>query len=348
MFLRNQTRPVKVKNIMLGGNDRVIIQSMCNIKTEYVEKVISQILELEQYGCEMIRVSVLDEKDALAIRKIKEAISIPLVADIHFDAHLALLSIQSGVDKIRINPGNIGNKENIRKVVSACKEMHIPIRIGINSGSLEKDLQERYGVTEMAMIESARRHIRILEEMDFHDIVLSLKSSSFELCIKAYRLAAESFDYPLHIGVTETGPFVPGVVKSTLAMSELLKLGIGSTMRISLSEEPKEEIKVARQLLSCLHLHSLPSLIACPTCGRTQINLLAYAKEIEDYLYRVNKPLKVAVMGCVVNGPGEAREADIGIAGGNHCAVIFKKGQIIRTIPENQIVDELKKEIDKM
>lgn len=348
MFLRNQTRPIKIKDLTLGGNNHVIIQSMCNKKTSQVDEVVNQILTLEQYGCEMIRVSILDEEDAFSIKKIKERIHIPLVADIHFDAHLALMAIEAGIDKIRINPGNIGSMENIKKVVEACKEKHIPIRIGINSGSLEKDLQEKYGVNEIAMLESAKRHIRILEDLSFYDIVLSLKSSSFELCMKAYELAAKTFSYPLHIGVTETGPFIPGVVKSTLAMSEILKKGIGSTMRISLSEDPIEEIKVAKQILACNHLLEMPTLIACPTCGRTQIDLIQYAKQIEDYLYNVHKPLKVAIMGCVVNGPGEAKEADIGIAGGHHCAVLFKKGKIIKTINENQIVEELKKEIDKM
>ena len=348
MNIRANCKAVMVGNLQIGGNDKIVIQSMCNIKTSHTDEVIKQILKLEEYGCEVIRVSILDEKDAKSVKLIKEKIHIPLVADIHFDYKLALICIENGIDKIRINPGNIGSIDKIKKVVDACKEKHIPIRIGINSGSLEKDIEKQYGNNEIAMIESAKRHIKILEDLKFYDIVLSLKSSNFETSKKAYKLAANLFNYPLHIGITEPGPLLPGIIKSTLGLSELIDLKIGSTIRISLSDDPVNEIKVAKQLLHAKHLITMPTLVSCPTCGRTQINLIKYANEIEDYLYKVNKDLNVAVMGCVVNGPGEASNADIGIAGGNGKAVLFKKGQVIKTIDENQIIDVLKQEIDNM
>ena len=348
MFTRENCKKVKVNNIVIGGNNHIVIQSMCNIKTSNTYEVIKQIKELESYGCEMIRVSILDEKDANSIKTIKENINIPIVADIHFDYKLALLCIENGVDKIRINPGNIGSKENIKKVVDACKEHNIPIRIGINSGSLESDLKEQYGVSAKCMIESAKRHIKILEDLEFYDIVLSLKSSNFNMCKEAYIMAANLFDYPLHIGITEPGPLIPGIIKSTLGLSELIDLNIGSTIRISLSDNPINEIKVAKQLLKAKNLLVMPSLTSCPTCGRTQIDLIKYANQIEDYLYKVNKDIKVAVMGCIVNGPGEASEADIGIAGGKGKAVLFKKGKVIKTIDEKDIVNELIAEIEKM
>ena len=348
MIVRVNSKSVKVGNLIIGGNDDIIIQSMCNIKTSNVEEVIKQILTLEEYGCRLIRVSVWDEDDALAIKSIKKHIHIPIVADIHFDYKLALLSIESGVDKIRINPGNIGSVENIKKVVDACLEKHIPIRIGVNSGSLEKDLLDKYGVSEVAMIESAKRHVSILENLGFYDIVISLKSSDYKLTEKAYELASEVFSYPLHIGVTETGPLIPGIIKSSLCLSNLLDKGIGNTIRISLSDDPIYEIKVAKQLLAIKGLIKMPTLISCPTCGRTQINLISYVNEIEDYLYKVNKNIKVAIMGCIVNGPGEAKEADIGVAGGNKKAVIFKKDKIIKTVDEKDIIKALKEEIDKL
>ena len=348
MYIRENCRKVYVKDVLIGGSNNIVIQSMCNIKTSNYKQVIDQILKLEKYGCEIIRVSVLDEQDALAIKQIKESIHIPLVADIHFDYKLALLCIENGIDKIRINPGNIGSVENIKKVVDACKEKHIPIRIGINSGSLEKDIEEKYGNNEKAMIESAKRHIKILEDLNFYDIVLSLKSSNFETSLKAYKLAASLFDYPLHIGITEPGPLIPGIIKSTLGLSEIIDLRIGSTIRISLSDDPINEIKVAKQLLKAKSLIKMPSLTSCPTCGRTKIDLIKYANEIEDYLYTVNKDINVAIMGCIVNGPGEAKHADIGIAGGDKKAVLFKKGQIIKTIDEKDIISTLKEEIEKM
>jgi len=348
MYTKECTKPIKVGNITIGGNNHIVIQSMCNIKTSQVDDVVKQILELESFGCELIRVSVLDEDDAYAIKEIKKHIHIPLVADIHFDYKLALISIESGVDKIRINPGNIGSIENTKKVVDACKEKHIPIRIGVNSGSLPKDLQDKYGVSEKTMIEAVRRHVKILEDLEFYDIIISLKSSDFELCSKAYELAANEFNYPLHIGITETGPMIPGLIKSTLGLSKLLDEGIGSTIRISLSSNPVDEIKAAKQLLLAKGLITMPNLVSCPTCGRTQINLFKYVNEIENYIYKSNKNIKVAVMGCIVNGPGEASDADIGIAGGNGKAILFKKGQIIKTIDEKDIVNELISEMEKM
>lgn len=346
MKSRERCHQVMVKDIALGGCDKIIIQSMCNIKTSKVDEVVKQILCLEEYGCQMIRVSILDDDDALAIKEIKKQIHIPIIADIHFDYKLALKCIENGIDKIRINPGNIGSIENIKKVVDKCKEKHIPIRIGVNSGSLEKDLLEKYGVCAKAMIESAKRHIDILKSLDFHDYVLSLKSSDFQMSIEAYQIASEIFDCPLHIGITEPGPLIPGIVKSILGLSTLIDQGIGSTIRISLSSDPVMEVKVARQLLLAKHLISMPTLTSCPTCGRTKIDLVKYANIIEDYLYKVNKDIKVAIMGCVVNGPGEASDADIGIAGGNHCAVLFKNGQIVKTIKEEEIIDVLKEEIN--
>ena len=344
---RTQTRKIKVGNINIGGDNNVIIQSMCDIKTSKVDEVVNQILKLEEYGCQLIRVSILDSSDAFAIRSIKEKIHIPLVADIHFDYKLALLAITNGADKIRLNPGNI-DKKHIKDVVDLCKEYNVPIRIGINSGSLEKDLLEKYGISEKTMIESAKRHIKILEDLSFYNIVLSLKSSDFNMSIKAYEMASELFDYPLHIGITEPGPLIPGIVKSTLGLSTLLDKGIGSTIRISLSDNPIYEIKVAKQLLLAKNLITMPSLTSCPTCGRTQINLVKYATIIEDYLYKVNKNIKVAIMGCVVNGPGEAKDADIGVAGGKNEAVLFKKGKIIKTIKEENIVEELIQYINEM
>ena len=348
MNIRENTRQVHVGNVAIGGNNEVVIQSMCNVKTSNLYEVIAQIIKLEEIGCQIVRVSILDEEDSKAIKEIKKHIHIPLVADIHFDYKLALKCIENGIDKIRINPGNIGNFENIKKVVDACKEKHIPIRIGINSGSLEKDIAEKYGNNEIAMIESAKRHIKILEDLEFYDIVLSLKSSNFETSLKAYKLAANLFNYPLHIGITEPGPLLPGVIKSTLGLSELLDLHIGSTIRISLSDDPINEIKVAKQLLKAKGLINMPTLTSCPTCGRTKIDLIRYANTIEDYLYKVDKNISVAVMGCIVNGPGEASNADIGIAGGDGKAVLFKKGKVIKTINEDEIVSTLIEEINKM
>lgn len=347
---RNETRKIMVGNVQIGGQNRVVIQSMCNTKTKDVDETVKQILELEKAGCEIIRVACLDMEDAKAIRQIKEKIHIPIVADIHFDYKIALQAIESGVDKVRINPGNIGSKDRVKAVVDKCKEKNIPIRIGVNGGSLEKDLLEKYGKpTAKAMVESAKRHIDILEELDFHDYLLSLKASNLDLCIEAYEEAAKTFKCPLHLGITESGTEFSGTIKSSIGLGYMLRNGIGDTIRVSLSDDPVKEIKVAKEILKDCNLYrNLPTLVACPTCGRTQINLIPIAKEMEEFLQTIDSNITVAVMGCAVNGPGEAREADIGIAGGIKEGLLFKKGEIIRKIPQDQIVEELKKEILEM
>ena len=347
---RTNTKKVMVGNVQIGGENRVSIQSMCNTKTKDVEATVKQILELEKAGCEIIRVACLDIEDAKAIKSIKEKIHIPIVADIHFDYKIALEAIKSGVDKVRINPGNIGSAEKVEAVVKACKEKNIPIRIGVNGGSLEKELLQKYGKpTPEAMVESARKHIKILEDLDFYDIVISLKASSLDLCIKAYELASKEFSYPLHLGITEAGTEFSGTVKSSIGLGVLLREGIGNTVRVSLSDNPVKEIKVAKEILKDCNLYSkTPTLIACPTCGRTMIDLIPIAKEVEDFLQTIESDIKVAVMGCVVNGPGEAREADIGIAGGIKEGLLFKKGEIIKKVSQEQIVNVLKEEILKM
>lgn len=347
---RNETRKIMVGNVQIGGQNRVVIQSMCNTKTKDVDETVKQILKLEKAGCEIIRVACLDMEDAKAIRQIKEKIHIPIVADIHFDYKIALQAIESGVDKVRINPGNIGSKDRVKAVVDKCKEKNIPIRIGVNGGSLEKDLLEKYGKpTAKAMVESAKRHIDILEELDFHDYLLSLKASNLDLCIEAYEEAAKTFKCPLHLGITESGTEFSGTIKSSIGLGYMLRNGIGDTIRVSLSDDPVKEIKVAKEILKDCNLYrNLPTLVACPTCGRTQIDLIPIAKEMEEFLQTIDSNITVAVMGCAVNGPGEAREADIGIAGGIKEGLLFKKGEIIRKIPQDQIVEELKKEILEM
>lgn len=345
---RTETREVKIKDLVFGHNNHVYIQSMCNIPTKQAQKVIEQILNLEKMGCEIIRVSCMDMEDAKAIETIKKNIHIPLVADIHFDYKLALACIEAGADKIRLNPGNIGSKENVKVVVQACKQHNIPIRIGINSGSLEKDIHEKYGKpTAEGMIESAKRHIEILEELDFYDTVLSFKSSDPLLCIEAYRLAAKTFDYPLHLGVTEAGTTMTSAIKSSLALGTLLLEGIGNTIRISVNGSPEKEIPIVKELLkSCTLINNVPNLIACPTCGRTQWNMEPVVNEMEQYLQTVNKNITVAIMGCAVNGPGEAKHADIAIAGGRNEGLLIKKGQIIEKISQDKIVERLIKEIE--
>lgn len=348
MYKRNQTRQIDVNGIKIGGQNKVIIQSMTNTKTKDVEGTVKQILELESVGCEIVRVACLDIEDSKAIKAIKEKIHIPIVADIHFDYKIALEAIKSGVDKIRINPGNIGSKEKTKAVVDACKEKNIPIRIGVNAGSLEKDLLEKHNgkPTADAMVESAIRHIKILEDLDFYDICVSLKASNLELCIAAYEKASEKFNYPLHIGITEAGTAFSGTIKSSIGLGILLKEGIGDTLRVSLSDNPVEEIKVAKEILKNCDLYkNSPTLVSCPTCGRTQIDLIPIAKEVEEFLQNIESDITVAVMGCAVNGPGEARNADIGIAGGVREGLLFKKGEIIRKIKQEDIVEELKKEI---
>lgn len=349
-MLREETRSVQVGNLTIGGNNHVVIQSMCNTKTKDVEATINQINALQQAGCELVRVAVFDKEDAYAIKEIKKRIHIPLVADIHFDYKLALIAIESGIDKVRINPGNIGSIEKVKAVVDACKKKHIPIRIGVNGGSLEKDILEKYGEpTPEGMVESAMKHVKILEDLDFHDIVISLKSSNTMLTIKAYELASKTFPYPLHVGVTEAGTALGGTIKSSLGIGTLLYEGIGNTIRVSLSDDPVEEIKVAKILLKELGLlKGVPTLVSCPTCGRIQYDLIPIAKEMEDFLKDIHLDITVAIMGCAVNGPGEARHADIGIAGGVGEGLLIKHGEIVKRVKQEDMVQTLKDEILKM
>ncbi|RHM61694.1 flavodoxin-dependent (E)-4-hydroxy-3-methylbut-2-enyl-diphosphate synthase [Coprobacillus sp. AF33-1AC] len=349
-MLRKETRSIHVGNLTIGGNNQVIIQSMTNTKTSDVDRTVEQINQLQRAGCQLVRMAVLNQDDAKAIKEIKKRVSLPLVADIHFDYRLALIAIESGIDKIRINPGNIGSIEKVKAVVEACKEHHIPIRIGVNSGSLEKDILAKYGKpTAQGMIESAKKHIDILESLDFYDYCISLKSSDTLLTIEAYTLASKTFSCPLHIGVTEAGTRLGGTVKSSLGIGTLLYQGIGNTIRISLSDDPIEEIKVAKILLKELNLiDHVPTLVSCPTCGRIQYNLIPVAKEIEDFLNTIHSDITVAIMGCAVNGPGEAKNADIGIAGGVNEGLLIKKGEIIRKVKQEDMVKVLKEEILKM
>jgi len=350
MKKREITRPVKVGNLQLGGQNKVWIQSMTNTKTHDVEATVRQILALEKAGCEIVRMAVLDEADAQAIKDIKPQVHVPLVADIHFNHRLALIAIDGGIDKIRLNPGNIGSKENVRAVAEKCLEHQIPIRIGINSGSLEKEMLEKYGVPcADAMIESARKHVELLEECGFYDIVLSFKSSDVMLTIEAYQKASEVFPYPLHLGVTEAGTFTSSSIKSSAALGTLLSQGIGDTIRVSISADPVEEIIVCKQLLKCFDLvKNVPNLVSCPTCGRIQYDMIPIVLEVEKFLNTIQSDIHVAVMGCPVNGPQEASRADIGIAGGKETGLLFKKGKMIKAVPQAQIVDVLKEEILKM
>lgn len=344
---RTETKEIRIGNVTIGGKNPIAIQSMTNTKTEDVKATVSQIKNLEKAGCQIIRVAVFDEKDAYAIRDIKPQIAIPMVADIHFDYRLALIAIESGIDKLRINPGNIGNIDRIRMVVQKCQEKRIPIRIGVNAGSLEKELLSRYGgPTADALVESAKRHVDILESLGFTDIVISLKASDVLKSVEAYQKASRLFPYPLHIGITEAGSIFSGTIRSSVGLGILLSQGIGDTLRVSLSSDPVDEIRVAKELLATFHLYQKPVLVSCPTCGRIQYNMLPIVNEIEAFLETLGNPdIKVAIMGCAVNGPGEASEADIGVAGGKGGAILFRKGVIIRRIPEAEIVSELKKEI---
>ena len=345
MITREKTIGFNIANLPFGGNNTIYIQSMCNTKTKNIDETVKQILELEKLGCQIIWVAVLDKDDALSISKIKEKINIPLVADIHFDPELAIIAINQGIDKIRLNPGNINNRDKIKEIVNLCKEKNIPIRIGVNGGSLPKDISKP---TPENMIEAAKRHITILEELDFHNICLSLKASNIDLTIEAYKLASKTFNYPLHIGITEAGTSFKGLIKSSIGISKILDLGIGNTIRVSLTDDPKYEVIAAKEILKELHyIDNIPTLTSCPTCGRTLVNMIQIAKEIDNYLNTVNKKILVAVMGGAVNGPGEAKEADLGIAGGIGEFLLFKKGVIIKKIKENEILDTLKSVIDK-
>ena len=345
---RTETRPIYVGNVQIGGQNRCILQSMTNIPAKDIERSVEQINELEENGCEIIRIAVLDEEDARAIPALKERIHLPLVADIHFNYRLALIALEGGVDAIRINPGNIGSKEHTEAVVKMCKEKHVPIRIGINGGSLEKQFLEQYGLSAEAMIASADRHVKILEDLDFHDICLSFKSSNVQLTIDTYKLASEHYPYPLHLGVTEAGGVTESAVKSSAALGALLNEGIGDTIRVSVSAPPKEELIIGKQLLKCFGLiENVPDLIACPTCGRIQYDMLPLVKKMEQYLSTIHEDITVAIMGCPVNGIQEAGRADIGIAGSYDSGILFKHGKILRTVPQAEIYDALVEEIQK-
>ena len=344
------TKQIKVGNALVGGGAPVSIQSMTNTRTDDVEATLRQIRELAAAGCEIVRVAVPDMAAAKAVGKIKEQCPLPLVVDIHFDYKLALEAIAAGADKVRINPGNIGGEDRVKAVADACRQKNIPIRIGVNGGSLEKPLLAKYGgVCPEAMVESAFGHIRLLEQFDFDDICVSLKSSSVPMTMKAYQLMSQESNYPLHIGVTEAGTVRMGTLKSAVGIGGLLAMGIGDTMRVSLSADPAEEVYAARDILKAAGVRKEGAeLVSCPTCGRTRIDLISLANEVEQRLKAVEKPITVAVMGCVVNGPGEASAADCGIAGGVGEGLLFKKGQIVKKVPQDQLVDELFALIDTL
>ena len=339
------SRVVKVGNLLIGGGNPIVKQSMTNTTTSDVEATVNQIKKLEAAGCQMVRMTINNEEAAKAIGEIKKRVDVPLCADIHFDYKLALLAIENGIDKLRINPGNIGSDENIKAVVEKAKEKNIPIRIGVNSGSIEKHILEKYGKpTADGMVESAMYHINLLEKNGFNDIVVSLKASNVKMMVEAYRKISKLVDYPLHLGVTEAGTAFQGTVKSAIGIGALLVDGIGDTIRVSLTEDPVEEIKVAKEILKVLGLiEAGVEIVSCPTCGRTEIDLIGLAKKVEKEFENENRKIKIAVMGCVVNGPGEAREADYGVAGGKGVGVLFKKGQIVKKVDESEILIELKK-----
>ncbi|MBQ5336782.1 MAG: flavodoxin-dependent (E)-4-hydroxy-3-methylbut-2-enyl-diphosphate synthase [Oscillospiraceae bacterium] len=343
-----KVKKVKLGNLTFGGG-HIYIQSMLNVSSDDIEGSVKQAVALEKAGCEIVRAAIPDKNAVALIPAIKEAVNIPLVADIHFDYRLALMAAEAGVDKIRINPGNIGDMDRVKAVADACANRGIPIRIGVNSGSVEKDVLAKYGgPTPDALVESAMNHVKLLNRYDFDDIVISIKSSNVKNMIAAYRKMSETADYPLHLGVTEAGTERMGIIKSSIGIGSLLADGIGETIRVSLTGDPVREVYAARDILKGLGLTDGVEFVSCPTCGRTRIDLIKVAGEVEEALAGVKKNIKVAVMGCVVNGPGEAKEADIGIAGGDGCAVMFRKGEILRKIPEDQIVSELLKEIEKL
>ena len=343
------TRVVKIGNRVIGGGNPVLIQSMTNTKTEDVKATVAQIKELERAGCDIIRCAVPTMEAALAFKEIKEAINIPLVADIHFDYRLAIAAMENGADKIRINPGNIGSEEKLRAVIDVAKEYQIPIRVGVNSGSLEKEVLEKYSkVTSEALVESALNNAKLIEDMDYHNLVISIKSSNVMECIKAHELIAARTDIPLHVGITESGSLISGNIKSGVGLGIILYQGIGDTIRVSLTGNPVEEIKSAKMILKALGLRKGGAeIVSCPTCGRTDIDLIGLEEKVnkllEDYM---ELDIKVAVMGCVVNGPGEAREADLGICGGKNAGLIIKKGEIIKRLPESELLMGLKEELD--
>lgn len=347
---RRSSRKVRVGNIFVGGDSKITVQSMLNKPASDIEGSVRQAVELEKAGCEIIRAAVPDMAAVELIKALKANLSVPVVADIHFDYRLALASLEAGVDKIRINPGNIGSMERVKAVADACKEKNVPIRIGVNSGSLEKEILAKYGSPcAEALAESALGHVALLEQCDFQDIIISIKSSDVNIMAKAYRIVAEKCDYPLHLGVTEAGTHNMALIKSSIGIGSLLLDGIGDTIRVSMTDDPVKEVAAANGILKAIGLKTdCVDIVSCPTCGRTKIDLIGLANEVEERLSGCKKSIKVAVMGCAVNGPGEAREADIGIAGGDGCALIFKKGEIICKVPEDEAVDRLMAEIDKL
>lgn len=350
MIERRKSRVVKAGNVKIGGNSPISVQSMLNAPAEDAGANVRQAQALERAGCEIIRLTVPNTEAVKTLYAVKDAVKIPVVADIHFDYRCALESVAAGADKIRINPGNIGDDEKVRAVAEACRLKGVPIRIGVNAGSLEKELLAKYGsATSEAMAQSAMRHVALLEKHDFNDIVISIKSSDVEKTVKAYRTVAKLCDYPLHLGVTEAGTPNMALVKSSMGIGSLLLDGIGDTLRVSMTADPLYEVKAGFDILKAAGIKKdCVSIVSCPTCGRTKINLIALAEEIEKALADVKKPLKVAVMGCVVNGPGEAKDADIGVAGGDGCGVIFKNGEVLKKVSEQDIVKELLNEIEKM
>lgn len=350
-MLRRKSVPISLGNLTIGGSSPITVQSMTNTKTDNVQATIEQIGRLVQAGCDIVRLAVPDMDAAFSIESIKKNVNVPLVADIHFDYRLAIAAMERGIDALRLNPGNIGDVNQIRAVVSEAKKRNIPIRIGVNAGSLDKSLLVKYGghPTAQAMVESALSHISILEKMDFHNIKISLKANDVPLTIDAYKLMAQAVEYPLHLGITEAGTINSGLIKSAVGIGALLAQGIGDTIRVSLTGDPVEEVRVANEILKSLGLKEYgPTLISCPTCGRCNVDLPGIAKRVEEKLIGITKPLKVAVMGCIVNGPGEAREADLGMAGGNGQGLIFRKGEIIKRVPENELIEELFTELDKI
>ncbi len=347
---REHTKVVHIGDAVIGGGNPILIQSMTNTKTEDVEACVAQILSLEEAGCDIVRCAVPNMEAAQALGKIKRQIHIPLVADIHFDYRLAIAAMENGADKIRINPGNIGDNGRVRKVVDMAKERGIPIRVGVNSGSLEKPLIEKYGgVTAEGIVESALEKVRLIEDMDYDNLVISIKSSDVLMCIRAHELIAKQCNYPLHVGITESGTVWAGNIKSAIGLGNILYQGIGDTIRVSLTGAPVEEIRSAKLILRTLGLRAGGvTVVSCPTCGRTQIDLISLASQVEDMVQDLDKDIKVAVMGCVVNGPGEAAEADIGIAGGKGEGLVIKKGEVIAKVPEDKLLQALKEEIDKL
>ena len=347
VILRKKTRAVKVGKLVLGDGQPIRIQSMTKVPTRDVEATLRQIDRLIEAGCEIVRVACPGEEDVKALGKIKSKISIPLVADIHFNYRFALMAIDEGVDKLRLNPGNIGDRDRVAEVVEKAKRHHIPIRIGVNSGSLEKDLMEKFGPTPGALVESASRHVKILEDLDFHDIVISLKATDVPTMIQAYRLAGQQFDYPLHLGVTEAGTLLRGSVYNAIGVGTLLQEGIGDTIRVSLTADPVEEVKVAKMILESLDLRQGVRVISCPTCGRAEVDAAKLAEEVEARAMKLEGPLTIAVMGCAVNGPGEAQGSDFAITGGKKQGMIYVSGKQERVVDESKLVDELFKEIEK-